>query len=71
MKISEYIAKLEAIKAEHGDLPVDTLGGDGRHEITYGPAVGFRKILKGRESRPGFWSDYMPIDQKGEKVVCI
>ena len=69
MKISEYVKLLNAIKKEHGDLEVEAYVG-GR--ITANPPkVAYTRVLKGRESKPDFWSNYMEEDRKGEKVIYL
>jgi hypothetical protein len=54
VKITEYIAALETIKAEHGDLEVQTLVlGFGRAAAS-SPRVAYKQVLRGRESKPCF-----------------
>lgn len=73
MKISEYIKALETIRAEHGDLELDTMSVDGCRRPACSPKVGFRKILKGRESKPAFWYEWASdcVGRQGDKVCVI
>lgn len=71
MKISEYIVALEAIKAEHGDLEVETTGFDLRRIAARKPEIEFRKILSGRNRSPRFWNTWDGDAAKGEKVASI
>lgn len=74
MTITEYIKHLEDIRAEHGELEVDTEGFSGRRSARE-PVVTYRKILGKRESRQEFWMDYSwdPTMRcaKGQKVVRV
>jgi hypothetical protein len=71
MTITEYIAKLEAIRAEHGELLVDTFRGSGIRTEAPDPRVAYRKILSPRESRPSFWDQTDGLTKKGSKVVQV
>lgn len=68
MRISELIAHLQSIQAEHGDLECDAITQNGREQLTF-PAIAYRKILKGREWRSGFWWPSDGESRKGDKVV--
>jgi hypothetical protein len=68
MKISEYIAELEKIKAEVGDVEVQTETCWGRGEAN-APSIQYALILKGRQHKPRFWSKYEGDNCKGG-VVC-
>jgi hypothetical protein len=71
MKISEYIAALETIKAEHGDLEVQTHSGYGRSEAR-DPKLAYEMVLKGRESSPRFCGEYERDEsRRGEKVCRV
>lgn len=71
MKISEYIASLETIKAEHGDLEIDCYNPyRGRMEAR-DPVIQYRRILKPRERRDEFWNTWDGGDRKGDKVVRV
>lgn len=70
MKISEYIAKLESIKAEHGDLEVETNMGMSRWPV-WVPVVAHKLILGKRERTPRFWMEWDGEERKGEKVVRV
>lgn len=58
MKVSEMIQELEAFKATHGDLEVETDFVDGSRVTQRHPVLDFRMILKGREWKPRFHSNY-------------
>lgn len=71
MKISEYIAKLSEIQAQHGDLEVDEEFITGRRSAQ-GPVVAYRRIMNNRQRRPAFWSEYGDDPaSKGQKVVRV
>ena len=71
MKISDYIAELQTIMAEHGDLEVETLNYSGYRVSASEPDIAFRKILVGRQSKPDFWWRGEGEDRKGEKVCRV
>lgn len=73
MKISEFIERLEAIKAEHGDLEVDTYDGYGVREQHSGPEIAFRKVLSMTEFDADFWGgeEWEDAGCKGEKVCKV
>lgn len=71
MKLSTYILLLQSIQNEHGDLDVDSLSVSFDRKEAKIPEIAYRKILKGRESKPSFWSSYSKEDCKGEKVVKV
>lgn len=70
MTISDYIAELEKIREEHGDLDVEkTAVGTAMERVeATGPCVRHRLILRRGERKPRFWF-YQEEDRKGEKVV--
>ena len=68
MTITNYIEKLEALRAEHGDIEVETYGVRGDRVTIADPILAFRKIL-GSQRTPAFWSRYDPPEMQGEKVV--
>ena len=71
MKLKAYIDHLETLYLKHGDLDVDTLTSSGR-EPARPPTLAYRKVLQGRERRPGFWSMGAGHEErKGEQVVKI
>lgn len=71
MKISEYIKELKNLKAEHGDLEVETYF-FGRRKEANPPEIAFRKKLKvRRDITPSFWGTYDGEDSKGDKVIRI
>jgi hypothetical protein len=72
MKISEYVAELEKIREEHGDLEVEkTAPGVAMGRVAAeGPCVRHRLILPRGERKPRFWF-YQEDDRKGEKVVDL
>lgn len=71
MKISEYITALESILSQHGDLDVQKVN-LALHRVNAGaPSVGFELVLRGKESRPRFWSSYNGEDRKGRKVCEV
>ena len=73
MKVSEMIAALEAFKAEHGDLEVDSYSTWSGRYTHQGPVLDYRKVLTGRESKPDFWSQYSTkaAINKGEAVCRL
>ena len=75
MRISEYIAALETIKAEHGDLEIDTDSYNGARISARPPEIAYRQVLKPRESKPVFWRDFSGHwrlqHERGEKVVRV
>lgn len=71
MKISEYIEALQSIMNEHGDLEVEAITVNFDREEARSPVVGFRKVLKGRESKPSFFHQFDSEDRRGEKVVRV
>ena len=75
MNISEFVAELEAIKAEHGDLDVETYDAIGYRKEAWKPEIAYRLILKGREHSPRFWNAYLPAEEresrKGTKVCKV
>lgn len=68
MKISEYIAELEKVMEEVGDVEVQKDEGFGRRDARK-PSVAYALILKGREHKLRFWNKYEGEDRKGG-VVC-
>lgn len=70
MLVSEFIEQLTIFLDEHGDIPVDTYGYDGRIEHR-GPRLSYRRLLKGRERRDEFFSSYDDIERKGDPVCRI
>ena len=70
MKLSEYIKQLEFLFETEGDLEVDTYREWDRIQAP-SPKVAFRKILKGRETKPRFWDWTDGEAAKGEKVIKI
>lgn len=71
MKISQYITALQALMDLHGDLDMEVLTADCNRNSVKEPHVAFRKILKGRESKPSFWRSWDALDRKGDKVVEV
>ena len=69
MTISEYIRELEAIRAEHGELEIETYGLSCGRCPASTPTIAYKKILAGRQRRPAFWS--YDLKTKGEKVVRV
>jgi hypothetical protein len=76
MKISEYISVLQSIAAEHGDLEVETTDTMNYRITANPPRLAHRAILKPRERKPRFYTDYMfqpnaEAERKGEAVCRI
>ena len=72
MKISEYIAHLAAIQLEHGDLECESFNYHGDRVAARCPVVSFKKVLRGRESKPSFYESYDKDEsRRGEKVCRI
>lgn len=64
MKVSEYIAALEALKAEHGDLEVTTyMGGVYPAGI---PVTAYRLLRTEK-----YWHELHNESRKGEKVIRV
>lgn len=70
MKISEYICRLEQVKAELGDVEVHHDEYAGRFPASQ-PKAGYALVLKGRESRPRFWHIADGEDRKGEPLCRV
>ncbi len=71
MKLSSYILSLERILETEGDLDVECYVPFTGRLTARVPKVSYRRILKGREKRPDFWSSIDGDDRKGEKVVQV
>jgi len=72
VKISEYIAQLAAIQLEHGDLECETFNYHGDRVTARLPVAAFKKVLRGRESKPSFYEGYDKDEsRRGEKVCRI
>lgn len=70
MKISEFIQKLEALKATEGDVDVFNHGYSGYAPVC-DPRVAHLRTLNKRESVQRTWVSYEPEDRKGAKVVVL
>lgn len=71
MKISEYIQKLEELKAAEGDVEVHT---QGFHSVTVAraPQVVHLRLLSKRESVVRTWHPNLDAEEKkGQKVAYI
>jgi len=72
MTISEYITKLEALRAEHGDIEVESMAPDCSRREAPAPSAQHKKILAGRQHKSMFWSRYTDRPEtKGEPVVQV
>ena len=79
MKISEYIKELEKVKAEIGDVEVETLNSKPARVTAESPTVAYRLILSGTAKNPQFFdeSDYAnyfkkyDLKYKGEAVCRV
>ena len=71
MKASEYVKEFTKIIEEHGDLDVEKYGQYFERVPAMYPMIKYRKILKGRQSKPQFWYPLHGEDRKGEKVIMI
>ena len=71
MTITQYIAHLQYIREEHGELEVEKYGVCNERQSAPPPLIGYRKILSKRESKPCFWYSGLTEEQKGEKVVKL
>ena len=71
MKLSQYINALQGLLLEAGDVDVETSNQSGDRVEARSPTIAYRKVLSSRESKPRFWSSYMPEESKGEKVVKV
>ena len=65
MRVSELLIELELFLARHGDMDVETLRIDGHRAPHIGPRLDHKKVLSGRESRPGFATSQ---ENQGEPV---
>ena len=70
MRVSRYIQILEDLMKEHGDLEVEQYFFYRRREAIT-PQIAYQKILKKRESKPGFWQDWHGESCKGKKVIQV
>lgn len=74
MKASEYLAVLQRLIQEHGDLPMQKwTGALGRHDAQ-GPVVAFERVEDPKGGRPpmsGFWHPTDPAWRKGDKVFRV
>ena len=68
MLVSEYIEQLKKFAEEHGDLEVETYGFNDERITARTPRLAYKKILKGRESKPRF--AYFS-EEKGDPVCGI
>lgn len=73
MTLDEYIGLLLNLREEHGGkIEVDTTGAMYDRTAAPRPSVAHRKILKGRESKPTFFSDgYEAEDRRGQLVIKV
>lgn len=71
MKISEYIAALESIRSQHGDIEVQKSGTLGDRETAPEPKLAHALTLKGRETKPRFWCGGKDESRKGEPVCRV
>lgn len=76
MTISDYIAILEKIRAEHGDLEVyqrqyGVLGAVMPSTETYSAAVTHLAILSGRERAIRTVHSHEPEEKRGTKILRI
>jgi len=70
MKLSKYIKQLEVLFETEGDVEVDTYRAWDRIPAP-DPKVAFRKILKGRETKPRFWNWAGGEAAKGAMVIKV
>ncbi len=72
MKISDLIRDLDHIMREEGDLDVEENDSDGRRIASSPPRLDHRAVLKGRESKARFLSQFYGSDKDGRegKKVC-
>lgn len=70
MKASEYIYALQRLVEEHGDLEVESDRVWGRAAAPR-PERSWRRVLKGRESKPSFAYESETDDRKGEPVIRV
>jgi hypothetical protein len=71
MKATEFIAELQKLIEEHGDLEVDTFDTSFGRRPCRVPRVRNRLILKGRQRTPALWNELASEDCKGEAVFVI
>ncbi len=72
MKITEFMACLQAILIEHGDLDVETLSRTIDSRIEHpGPKATHVRILQSNEKRPRFVLNSDPVWRRGKKVCRI
>jgi hypothetical protein len=77
MRLSQYIATLEALRQEHGDLEVEKwMPAKGRHEAP-DPVLAFRRrFATTRDTQAGgvgsfYQPDHDNLTQKGDPVVRV
>lgn len=72
MRLGDYIKALQAI-AEQNDynLEVQTYSADGRRIEAPVPVCAHALILKGRESKSHFFTQFDAVDRKGGMVVRV
>lgn len=72
MKITEYMACLQAIFNEHGDLEVETLSRLTDSRIPHiGPTVTHVRVLQGNERKARFVLGSDPKWRHGKKVCRV
>jgi hypothetical protein len=71
MKVSEYIAQLQALQNAEGDVEVVAYGFNGGIVPVKAPETKYLRIMTKRESVQRVWGAYDGEAQKGEKVVQI
>ena len=68
----DYIAELQSIAAQHGNIPVEKwLPAKGRHGAP-APRIAYRRNYpRGQQRTPAFWNEHDTEAQRGEMVVRI
>ena len=71
MKVSKYIKILQELQNEYGDLEVETYSVAGDRQPAREPQSAFHLILRGRQSKPRFWSSWDHQNLQGERVIYV
>jgi hypothetical protein len=72
MKISEYVAALNALAAEHGDLDVETFDVSCNRVPAAPPRIEYRRILDSRKTKQKFWDRHTTgLAHRGDKVCAV
>ena len=72
MNLDKFILELQKLRDQHGgDIEVTTFWIDGRVMSAPIPKIRNMLILKGRETKPGYYRESNGEDRKGEQVIEV